>query len=176
MLLSIKCLLSVFISRVYCAICISNFSSDAFFMHTLLYMSWMHFIKTLPFYFAPLRIYVIFSFPSTAVGVRRRAVVWGVQGAGLLQQPAVQLLWPARRVQPHQAPARVPALLPAGGPDGSAKGKRNSRAHGTGKQEVIACLASVTARGLLLSVYQRRLRKCNQRHSEQKVNAVKWSN
>lgn len=58
-----------------------------------------------------------------AVCVRGRAVVRGMQGAGLLQQPPVQLLWPAGGVQPHQAPPDLPAVLPAGGSDGNTQGK-----------------------------------------------------
>lgn len=95
--------------------------------------------------FSPLCIPFILSSLSPAVGVRCRAVVWGLQGAGLLQQPAVQLLWPARGVQPHQAPAQLSGVLPAGGPDGSTQGKRNNRAHETDKQKVMVCLDSVAA-------------------------------
>lgn len=98
-----------------------------FFLLTLLHMRRKRTIKTL-FPLSASLSYLLLPL-SPAVGVRSRPVVWGMQGAGLLQQPAVQLLWPAWGVQPHQAPARLPAVLSAGGPYGSAQGKGNSRAH-----------------------------------------------
>ena len=74
---------------------------------------------------------LISSFPSpssstsssSAVSVRCWLDVGGLPGAGLLQQPAVQLLRPAGRVQPQPDPARLPAVLSAGGPARGAQGE-----------------------------------------------------